>query len=150
MIAQANFERLIHPALVGIHVIVGALALAGHIKGVAGEHTNGFVFRGVVNRVFADELQVAVSIAAIEAQLALGQRHAEMIGFGVLELFHHPYFGIGSGAVIHVLLNLLLVVIGVLIGVSAVVNEQPLRVNASGPHELDLLGFLVAQSGGAL
>src|SRR6266571_911279 len=111
MITHADFKSFVHPALVCVHTVVGALALAGHVKRIAGVHANGSVFGGVVNYILADEFQVAIGIAAVEAQLTFRQRNSQMIVFGVLELFHDPDFWIGSGAVVYVLADLIGIVI---------------------------------------
>ena len=101
-------------------------------------------FGSVVDNILADKFQVAVGIAAVETQLALGQSDAQMIRLGVLELFHHPHFGIGLRAITLVLADLLHVVVAVLLHLRSVVDVKPQRVNAGGAHELNLLGFLVA------
>jgi len=49
-------------------------------------NANGFVARRVVNLVLADKLQLAGIIAAIETQLAFGQREAELVCLDVHEL----------------------------------------------------------------
>src|SRR5882724_7283940 len=88
---------------------------------------------------------MTVGIAAIEAQATFWQRDAEVVGFGVLELLHDPYFGIGCSAVVGVVACLLGRVVAVLSNLCAVVNIEALSDEAGGSDELNLLGFLVAQ-----
>ena len=66
----------------------------------------------------------------------------------VLELFHHPDFGIGLRPVALVLAHLFRVVVAVLRHLRAVVHVEPLRVDAGRAHELHLLGLLIVQRGG--
>ena len=99
----------------------------------------------MVNRVLADELQAAVGVAAIEPQTPLGKRDPEVIVLGILELLHGPDFLVGGGAVARVVAHLVGRVVAVLIHLRAVVNIEPLRLDAGRAHELHLLGLVIAQ-----
>ena len=73
-----------------------------------------------------------------------------MIQLRILELFHHPYLGIGLRAVILILPDLLRVVVGILIDLRTVVDIEPQRMDARGADKLHLLGLLVTQRSGTL
>src|SRR5260370_36154305 len=73
-----------------------------------------------------------------------------MIGFGVLQLLHHPDLRIRSGAVSRVVADLIGGIVAVLLDLRAIVNVKALRLYAGGADKLDLLGFIVVQGGRAL
>src|ERR1700722_14728089 len=129
---------------------VGALAFTYYVERVAGVDADGFIFRRVIDGILADEFETAVGIAAIETQFAFGQRDAEMVSAGIFEFLHYPDLGIRLRAVVGFVADLLWIVVGVLIGLGAVVDVDSLAVNAGGADEFDLLGLLVTQGGGAL
>ena len=85
-VAQLDFKRFVNPFVAGVHAEIRLLALADEVEGIAGGHADGFVARRVVNRVLADELQLAVVVAAIKPQLAGRQRDAELVRLRVHEL----------------------------------------------------------------
>src|ERR1039458_7888728 len=99
-VAQLDLERFVNPLVAGVHAEIRLLALADEVEGIAGGHADGFVARRVVNRILADELQLAVGIAAVESQLARRQRDAELVRFGVNKLaLDENFFVSGVGAV---------------------------------------------------
>src|SRR5258708_30119891 len=101
---------------------VGALALAEDVEGIASVYADHFILGRVVDGVLADELQAAVSVAAVKAKASLGQRDAEMIGFGVLQLLHHPDLRGRRGAVAGLVANLIGGIVAVLVHLRAIVN----------------------------
>src|SRR3979411_1217149 len=81
VIAELDLKRLIQPLPVYIQPVVGAAALAGKIKGIARIDAHRFVARSVVNYIFAGELDLAVTVATVEAHATLGQRHSQVVNF---------------------------------------------------------------------
>ena len=105
--------------------------LASQVEAVAGQHADGLILRGMVDLVFAHELELAVPILGIEAHLALRQRHPEFIDLGVLELTKDLHLtGRGHATAITS---------------GALEDVDALRLNTGGTDELDLLGLLVPQ-----
>ncbi|GBC95450.1 hypothetical protein HRbin16_01239 [bacterium HR16] len=87
MVAHGDFIGLLDHA-VGNLLVVGALALAHHVEGVADVQAHQLVFVGVVYQVFAQKLQVAAVVRLIQAHLALGQGHPHVVLFAVAHLHH--------------------------------------------------------------
>ena len=108
--------------------------LASQVEAVAGQHADGLILRGMVDLVFAHELELAVPILGIEAHLALRQRHPEFIDLGVLELTKDLHLtGRGHATAITS---------------GALEDVDALRLNTGGTDELDLLSLLVPQGCG--
>ena len=72
VIANLDFEGFVDPVVGGIDANVGAFAFAAKIERVTGEDTNSFIFRRVINTIFADKFQMAIGIAPVKAQAAFG------------------------------------------------------------------------------
>jgi hypothetical protein len=147
VVADSDFKGLVHPVLTGFDVVVGALALADDVEGVASVEAQGFVLGSVIDRIFADELKVPVGIASVETQAAFGKRDAKMVGLRVLELLHHKNFRIGLRAIGRILADLVGIVVPVLGKLRAIVDVEALRTDPVCAYEFYLLGFLIVQSG---
>ena len=149
VVAHLDLETLVRPPiriLLLLHLVVGLLALARDIESVARIDADGFVLGRVVNLVLAGEFELPVLIAAVETHAALGQRHPQVVRFGVDELAHHPHVRIGIGAVLRHLAHIVAILI--LIARHAIVNIEPFGCNSTPAQELHLLGLAVMQRGG--
>ena len=144
MVAHFDLESFVHPFVIGIDSETGAAALAHQIEAVAGVDPHGLVAGRVIDGVFTGEFELAIIVAAIKTQPALGQCHPKIIGFGILEFLHDPNFWIGLGAVAGVFDKLVRRVVAITVHGGAVVNVNALRFHARGRHEFHLFGLAVA------
>ena len=149
VVAQLDLERFGGRPVVAVDDVVATAALAREIKSVAGVDTHGLVVRGVVDRIFAGEFDLAIVVAAIKAHPAFRQRHAQMVRIRIAELAHHPNLRIRFRAVGVIVANVVPVpaVVAVAVDLHAVINVDLLGDHPRRCNEFHLLGFAVAQRG---
>ena len=131
VITHLDLEGLRRDALGTVLGIVRHAMLTGEVEAIAGKHPDDLVLRGVVDLVLAHELELTIAILRVEADLALGQGDAELVGLGVLELTIDLHLA-GRRDAPTIMLG-------------AFVDVDALGLDARGAHELDLLGLLVPQ-----
>ena len=141
-VAQLDLEGLVYPFVAGVHLEIRLLAFAHEVEGISRRHAHRFIARRVVNGVLADELQLAVGIAAIETQLAGGQGYAELVRLGVLELALDDDLLVVAHAIAAVVVQAV-----ELVAHRTVINVDGRRIHLFGVDELDLLGLTVMQRG---
>src|SRR6185437_795773 len=87
----------------------------------------------------------------IKTYSPFGNRHAEVVTFGVLDFLHHPNFRVHLGTVLAVVANLLVPPVLILLRkLGTVIHINTIRFDVGGANELDLLGFAVVQGDRAL
>src|SRR5215831_15200623 len=151
VVAQLDLKALIDPMGVGVNAVRDPAAFSYSVKSVAGIEPDGLVGGRVVDLVLAGELELPVIVPAVEAHSPLGQRHAQIVYFAVLELLHHPDFGVGLDSVTLQVADIFHVVVSIVgVNLHAVVDINPLRLDAGGAYEFHLLGFAVMKRGGSL
>ena len=118
-------------------VVVGLLAIADDVEGLA--HLDGdlFVARGVIDAVLADELLHPALVRLVDADGALRERHAQVVLLAVLELEEDA----------HLLVRGDLAVLAAKVAVVAHEHEAALHVEAVALEERHLLGLAREQIG---
>src|SRR5262249_8712728 len=86
VVAHLDLECLVGKSSLLIDVEVRPPPRAGQVKSIASVDADGLIARCVVDSVFANELQGAVVIAAIEAHAPFWKRDAQVVLRGILEL----------------------------------------------------------------
>lgn len=149
VVAQLDFEGFIGPMVVVADIETHPFALAHKVEGAAGGDPDGFILGGVIDVVLADEFQLPVSVAPIEAQAAFGQRHAQMIGFRIYKFMPDPDLFIGLRAIVALLADHFGIPAAVLVWIDlgSVIDIDGLAGDAGGVDEFNLLGFTIAQGG---
>ena len=94
LVGEFDLEGFVEDAVALIDVEVGLAARAFHIERVAGADLDGTFGGGVVDGAFADELHLAIAVAAIEPDATSRQGNAEVVCLGVLELLSDLNFGV--------------------------------------------------------
>src|SRR5208337_1133801 len=152
VVAQFYFERLIQPAITHVDPIVLSTPFPFDVEGAAGEGTDGFIARRMLDLILSREFQLAVCVLPVESQAARRQGHPQVIGLGVVEFPHHPHLRIRLRSVFAVLSNAFHAptLVLALVDLYPVVNVKPLRLDSGSAHELHLLGFLIVERGWAV
>src|SRR5260370_4532963 len=98
VIAQRNFK--FHFPNVGVNaLVVRLLVLGDDIESVANVNVDVFVFRGVVDAVFAGEENAALRVLLIDTDVACRERNAQAVLFFISEFVidHHGIFQVRAG-----------------------------------------------------
>ncbi len=83
LILDGDLEGLVDGVGALVDVEFSLLAGSGDVEGGTDRDFDSLVGRGMGHGALADELHLATGVAAIEADAAGGERHAEVVGDGV-------------------------------------------------------------------
>ncbi len=144
-VAELDFEGFVENMIALVGFEVGALALSDEVEAIADEEANDFAFWGMIDVIFADELELAVIVLGVKADATFGEGDAEFVGLGVFEFAIDINLFVGSGAIIRVATDIHAEAPSADGG--AVVNVDAFGFHAGRPDELDLFGFLIAEGG---
>ena len=144
-VAELDFEGFVENMIALVGFEVGAFAFSDEVEAIADEEANDFAFWGMIEVIFADELELAVIVLGVKTDATFGKGDAEFVGLGVFEFAIDINLFVGSGAVI-----------GVATDIHSeaptadggpVVDVEAFGFHAGGADELDLFGFLIAEGG---
>ena len=144
-VAEFDFEGFVENMIALVSFEVGAFALSDEVEAIADEEANDFAFWGMIEVIFADELELAVIVLGVKTDATFGKGDAEFVGLGVFEFAIDINLFVGDGAVI-----------GVATDIHSeaptadggpVVDVEAFGFHAGRPDELDLFGFLIAEGG---
>ena len=93
MIAQLDLDVFFHPFRVGVDAKIHLAALAHDIKCAAEFDAHLFVFRRVIDAIFANKFQAVVRrVQLADADASRRQRHAHIIFFAIFEAEINVHF----------------------------------------------------------